>query len=705
MALTRRSFLEIAGSAVVYGFSFSCGILDEDSIELPKDWLIEPASRYFENYTQWFVIHPDGSVTAYTGRTELGQGLKTVLGNVISQGFDLPPEKVELVMGDTDLCPDDGPSAGSSSTLKVGWGFWTACHRVRNDLMRRASEALGRPEADLEYRAGIIVDRNDPSTRVGIGELVDGNVRLASIDPDSVHVEIPKYVDKGTPAANGEAIVTGTLTYAGDVFPGECDYGSFLLPKYHVWMTELLSVDLEGARKISGVKTAERSEQSAFVVADSYQTVQRALEAMNAVWAVPKRPREFDNEAEIRTDTKLIQTVEKRGDPQEAFARCAHDLSESYITQYANPAPIETDTAVARADDSGVEVWASTQGPFIARNRIAKRFGISEKTVRVIGMPVGGAFGSKLANPAPDDAARMALESGRTVKHVDSRAAQFNYRGRVKESVLIDIHSGVSSSGELLAQTIDLHQDVGRGTTNVYRVPNIRTRIYKAEMPIRHLTMRGTSYTQTCFALESHMDMLAETVGLDPVEFRKRNLVTSSFANLLDTCAEMIDYDPAQTLEDRGTGFGLCFHAGRQFAAVTAEVSVDRATGVIRVEQMCGAYDIGQVMNINTLTASTKGAMICGLGYALTEEVTIDGHAPLTQSLHSYKVPRFSHVPPIKLAFFDERVGKGKPRGCGEVPVPPTIAAICNAVYRAIGIRFHTLPMTPARVLAALESS
>ena len=138
--------------------------------------------------------------------------------------------------------------------------------------------------------------------------------------------------------------------------------------------------------------------------------------------------------------------------------------------------------------------------------------------------------------------------------------------------------------------------------------------------------------------------------------------------------------------------------------AAAAEVSVDTATGHVRVERLFGAFDIGTVININTLTANTKGAMMWGLGYALFEEVHADGHTAFTRSLDDYRIPRFSDLPPLEITFLDNAVKGQSPRGCGELPVIPTVSAICNAVYRAIGIRFYTLPLTPERVLKALNS-
>ena len=186
MRLTRRSFVELLGSSTAWAVTYSCSgggdlpvptPVPEDEEDLPNQ------IRYFVDYTDWLFIHKDGSVTAHTGRVDMGQGLMTVLSNIISQGLQLPPAAVELVMGDTALCPDDGPTSGSVATRIVGWGYWRACERIREHLILRASELLGAPADELEYRDGAVVGRTDPSRRLEIGELADGKLHLATIDP------------------------------------------------------------------------------------------------------------------------------------------------------------------------------------------------------------------------------------------------------------------------------------------------------------------------------------------------------------------------------------------------------------------------------------------------------------------------------------------------------------------------------------------
>ena len=708
MTVTRRTFLELAGGGIAYAFSLSCGGTGDDLRTVPAEELVDHATRYFVDYTEWLSIHPDGSVSAHTGRTELGQGLTTVLHNILCQGLEVSARAVDVVMGDTAQCPDDGPTEGSSATRIVGWGYWRACELVRADLIKRASNRLGLSTRKLAYRAGGVEKTNDPSVRIAIGELGDGSLRAGLVDPTSASSMARRlrtsYVDQRTANVNAEAIVTGTLRYTADLFPGECDYGAFLLPEYFKPLTRVESVDLAASKRTPGVHDARTAGRTAFVVGTSYTAVQHGLSSLDATWATPDRPRKFDNEAEIRDGARLEKSIEEAGDPEGGLTASAHTLTETYTTQYASQAPMETETAIAEVDDGRVTIWASTQAPFKIPPRVAQRLRIPEQDIRVISMPVGGGFGVKVDTVAPAEAAVMAWRTGRRVKHVYSRAFQFFGRGRFKEATVIDITSGVSTDGRLVARTIDLHQDEGFGTTETYAVPNVRTRLYSADLPPRHGTMRGTSFVQSGFAVESHTDMVAEAVGMDPLDFRLLNVAKPAFRPLLETCAEMIGYHRREVPDDHGVGFGICHHGGRQLGAAAAEISVDRSTGVIRVERLAGAFDIGLVINRNTLTANTEGAMIWGLGFALFEEVHLDGHTTSTLSLDDYRIPRFSDVPPIELAFLDNEVGQGAPRGCGELPVIPTIGAICNAVYRAIGVRFHALPMTPERVLTALRS-
>ena len=710
MKLTRRQFLSSLGSScLVYAFRFSPGsgtqsIYREPLPAAPEDAECEAVVPDID-YRDWIIFDEKGNVTIFTGRTELGQGLKTVLVALVTQGLDIPGNKLRVVIGNTDLCPDDGPTTGSCATTHVGWAFWLACEKIREDMIGRASKSLKVPENDLEYKEGQIIHKNHPEKAVTPIELGRGETVLMTLDPNSYSSAKKNYVDQGLFNINAKRIVTGTLKYAGDVNVSRTLYADWYTPPYYPQHAQIKSVDLTEARLVPGVKTVEVLGERIVASAQRYHDVVRALHKVKAQWVTPSRPKELRIEEEIRARAKFVELLEKTGDVNTGLNASFKTVSETYQTHYINWAQIETDTALARPEKGGNEftVWVSSQYPHKKRQLISATLGLAENKVHVLAMPVGGGFGGKTSNPVAQEAASLALMLGQPVKIIYSRKNQFNAKGSYKMACLIDLSTGVSSDGRILARKVDIYQDKGKGTAFVYDIPNVLTRLYESDWPFKRAVSRGTSYVQTCFAVESHVDMVAASIGFDPFEFRRINVQYPAFVNLIDACAEMIGYNHYQPGPDEGIGLALCHHGGRQLGAVAAEVAVNRQTGKVKIKRICAAFDIGTVINRNTVLVGTRGAITWGIGYALYEEVKLDGHGSHTNYFTDYHIPCFSDIPPIEIAFLDN-LSPGSPRGCGEVPVIPTIGAIANAVHKAIGVRFYSTPITPEKVLKALQN-
>ncbi|MCP4708813.1 MAG: molybdopterin-dependent oxidoreductase, partial [Planctomycetes bacterium] len=350
--------------------------------------------------------------------------------------------------------------------------------------------------------------------------------------------------------------------------------------------------------------------------------------------------------------------------------------------------------------DGRVTVWVSSQHPHWAKRVVAEYLKIPESDVHIIAMPGGGCFGGKINNPVSREAAKLAGMVKAPVKMIYSRKDQFQLGSHFKASVIIDITIGVSADGRIIARKLDSYQDQAEGALDTYVIPNALTRAYKANWPFIRSISRGTSYVQTCFAIESNMDMVAHRLGIDPFEFRRINVLFPAYLTLIDACAEMIGY--GGTLNpDEGIGMGIVKHGGAQLGVIAAKVFVDRITGKIKVKHICVAFDIGPVINRKTAIVGIRGGVAWGIGYALSEEVKLNGHRTETGYFSQYKIARFSDMPPIDIQFFDGH-HTGNVRGCGEMPVVPTIGAIANAVYSAVGIRFYATPITPKRVKQAL---
>jgi isoquinoline 1-oxidoreductase len=710
MNMTRRQFFaSLGGAGLIYAIRFSppanAQTVPGETIAELEESVCRPVFTDTD-YREWIIFSPDDTVGVFTNRTELGQGLRTVITAVITQGLDIEAGQLTIVQGDTDCCPDDGPTLGSGATQMVGWGFWQACQKIRANLLARASRFLGIPLAELEYRSGGVGLKGKSGKLVSAYELGRGRTVVITIDPKASPMAA-QYVDRGIGNVNGEKIVTGELKYAGDLHMPGMLYAGWKVQPYHDRITKLLSADMKAARGLPGVKMVEVVQGRAAAAGERYTDVQKALDLVKTEWSVPKRSRQLPLE-EARIGAELEELKEQTGDVEAGLAASDLVISETYTTQYITHAPMETETAVAAVDKAAgrVTVWVSSQYPFLARKLVAEHLNMSEAGVHVIAMPAGGAFGGKIGNAVNREAAKFADIADTPIKLIYSRKDQFQLYSLYKAACIIDVTTGVDAAGMMVARKVDIYQDIGDGTTHTYTIPNALARAYRADWPFGRASTRGTSFVQTCFATESHVDMVAHRLGMDPLDFRRQNVCYPAYVNLIDKCAEMIDYGTASLGADEGIGLAIINHGGAQLGAIAARVFVDRVTGKIKVKHVCVAFDIGIVISRGTAIPCIQGGVAWGIGYALGEEIKLDGHQTYTEYLSEYRVPRFSDMPPvIDIEFLDNHQPYGTVRGCGEMPVIPTIGAIANAVYNATGIRFYSTPITPEKVKNAVYAS
>lgn len=697
--MNRRDFLSALGAAgLAYGFRLGSGTGTTEDVSVLKSELLSDVSPAVD-YTHWIKFNPNGTVQAFSGRAELGQGLLTVLYSILSRGLDLPRDKIEVILGDTARCPDDGATGGSTTTAVVGWGFWQACLKIHAHIVKRGAAALGVRESQVRYKDGKVFAGNSKS--ISVFELQCREAVLMNIDTEALP-PAKNYTDPGFQAVLGRQIVTGELQFAGDLKLKNMKYGAFLTPPYHKSMTKLLSAKLRKARKIDGVVSVEKLDDGVAVVAENYPALQRALSEVNAKWSVPSRGKKFNNFNEILQGAKYVRTIKKDGNLQAGLNASDFVLSETYSTQYATHSPIETDTAVADAGGENATVWVGTQYAAGQRRRVKDRLNFPIEKVRVVGMPAGGAFGGKINNFVAPEAASISRHAGHPIKYIYNRSDQFTRRGVLKTSVIVKIKTGTGSNGRIEAQEMNIYQDSGGGITDVYEIPNFTNTLYNTQMPTDNVAMRAVSYVPDVFALESHIDQVAHGLGMDPLEFRLKNLEVKVMKDCLQACAEMFGYANYKAGKGRGVGMASAHWGGSSFAGIMVEVQVDRSTGKVRVERVCFAADIGLVISKNTAIANIQGGIIFGLGYALMEEAQLDGHSIKTKSMSRYKIPRFEDTPIIEIKLLNSG-DQGGPHGCGELPVVPTAPAIANAVYNATGVRLYQTPITPSRLKKALK--
>ena len=704
--VNRREFLaSVAGASLVYTFRVNARAAEytnkKPSKIIPIDEICA-ASESTINYSEWIVLENSGKVSVFTGRTELGQGLRTVLTGVVLQALEIDDDMLTVHLGNTDVCPDDGATNGSSATGQVVWPHWQACLKIKEDITSKGASALNLPESEVYYQGGKVIAKDDESRFVHFSSFSpQGALKLELNHEEDAENRV--YQDKGMKNVLARDIVRGKLKFVGDKKVKGMVYGGYKMPPYISHLTKLISADFTDTLQVDGVIDAGIVRNMPAVFAESYRSLQEGLKKVKARWQRPDRPRKVEIVKETREGAQLYEVKEQNGDVEKGFSISEKVVSETYYTHPIQSTPLETDTAVAAVGRRKTNIWVSSQYPHHHRRDAANRLGIDVEKVHVEGMQVGGGFGGKISNPSPADTALLSQFIGRPVKYVYNREDQFLRRGRAKECCVIDLTTGVNLDGKINARKIDIYQDEGNGTDDVYSIDNVDTKLYRTAMPLKHAVIRGTSYMQNIFAVESHVDEVAHSIDMDPLEFRLKNVAIDAYRDLLNRGAEMIDYGNCPQTEDNCTGIAVINHGSNELGALFVNLAVNPSNGVIDIRKICGVFDIGIVMNRITATTGIMGAIIWGLGYGLMEEIKFNGHKIKTTKLSKYDLPRFSDIPPIEVDFI-KSFPSDRPRGCGEMPAPPVTPAIGNAIRRATGVRLYQTPFKAKSVKKALNS-
>ena len=337
---------------------------------------------------------------------------------------------------------------------------------------------------------------------------------------------------------------------------------------------------------------------------------------------------------------------------------------------------------------------------------MAEALQLPPEKVHVIVPYVGGGFGGKSASQQAIEAARLAKITGQPVQVLWDRSEEFFF-DTFRPAAVVKIRAGIDGAGKLTLWDFRVIGAGDREATSFYDAPNRRTTSsgeWSDENPGLHPfavgPWRAPSVNTNTFARESHMDTLARKTGLDPVEFRLKNLSNKRMRNVLQLAAKQFGWKPAQ--KQRGHGFGVsCGTDTGTYVAMMAEVLVDEPTGVVRVNRVLCVQDQGATVNPEGTRQQIEGGIMMGLGYALSEEVRFRGREILDRNFDSYGLPRFSWLPKIESLLVNNPDLPAS--GCGEPPIINVGAVIANAIYDAVGARVVQLPMTPARVKAAIS--
>jgi isoquinoline 1-oxidoreductase len=644
---------------------------------------------------KWLEIGTDGTVTVYTGKVEVGQNIRTSLAQAVAEELRVPLDQVQVVMGDTDRTPFDMGTFGSMTTPIMAAHLHRVAAAVLELALDRAASRWGVPRHEIIAAAGQIAH---PASgwSVSLSELVGGERIMQAAAAGVAPTAAAQWTVAGVsvPKVNGEAMVTGRHRYASDIRRPGMRYGKILRPP--ALTATLLTLDTSAAEAMAGVQVVHEGSRIG-VVAPNEHVAAAALAALRATWQTAPLPGEDDLYSYLRTHPAEPGTgfmdepmLEEQGSPDEALAAAEHTLRHTYTAAPIAHAPLEPRAAVAEWQDGRLTVWTGTQRPFGVRGELALAFGLDEDDVRVIVPDTGSGYGGKHTGEVAREAACLARAAGVPVRLVWTREEEFTW-AYMRPAGVFEIASAVQGDGTLTAWECHTYNAGTPGIRPPYTIPNQRLAFHPAQAPLRQGSYRALAATTNHFARETHIDEVAYSVGMDPLAFRLHNLRDARLRAVLQAAAERFGWGTEQAaVPGYGVGLAVGTEKGSYVAACAAVrvVGPERTVQVVRVVQ---AFECGAIVNPDGLRNQVEGAIVQALGGALFEHVEVAEGRVTTASFATYRVPRFTDVPPIETVLLDR---KDLPAaGAGETPLITLAPAVGNAIFTATGIRLRSLPL------------
>ncbi|HWE39298.1 MAG TPA: molybdopterin cofactor-binding domain-containing protein, partial [Isosphaeraceae bacterium] len=617
--LDRRDFLMVLGAGLIV-----LHLIDDADAQEAGGNRRQGAGRGTpQEIGAWIHIGEDGAITAYTGKAEVGQNIRTSLSQAVAEELRVPLASVKMVMADTALTPYDMGTFGSRTTPQMGRQLHRVAAAAREQLIDLAAESWKVDRVTLEVAEGK-VRRKDSNESIAFGALTKGQkiTKVVASEPPTTPAASWTIAGHDASKPNGRDLVTGRHKYASDVkLPGMWHGKVFRPPAFGA---KLVSLDAKAAESMPHVVVVHDGDFIG-VAAPSEPEAVRALKALKAEWNVP--PAEVSSKnlhehiRQTRRDSTPGGAPRRGGSVEDALKSADVRLEATYTVPYIAHVPMETRAAVARWDGDKLTAWTGTQRPFGVRSELAGAFKIPEDRVRVIVPDTGAGYGGKHTGEAAIEAARLAKAAGRPVKLVWTREEEFTW-AYARPAGVIDVSAAARKDGSLVAWK---HLNLGSGNSGVgtyYDVPNPQAEYHPAASPLRGGSYRALASTANHFARETHMDELAHALGLDPLAFRLKNLKDARLRAVLEAAAKAFGWG-AKPPEGRGFGLAVGTEKGG-YIATCAEVAVDRDTGKVQVTRAVAAMDCGAIVNPDGLRAQVEGCLIMGLGGALFEAIEFE---------------------------------------------------------------------------------
>ena len=730
MKTLRREFLK-SGGALIVGFSLR-GVLRaqrRDTVAGPPD---------AKQIDTWLAIHADNTATVYIGFAELGQGNSTALLQIAAEELDLDMSQLSTVRLDTNVTPNQGGTYSSASIQRGGPQIRTASAEARAALLKLASQKLNAPVDRLTVSKGVVSDGAGSVTYGGLVGDKPFNLAFTNSAPVKPFAEY-KVVGKAVPRRDSPDKVTGKYVYMQHVRVPDMLHGRVVRPRGQRMYgagAKVLSIDEASIRGIAGARVVRRGDFVGVVAANEWDAV-RAAQRLKVTWEAPPT---LADSASVYQQMRLAKTedrvVSQKGDVEGAFGSAAHSASQTVHAPYQAHAPFGPNCAVANVTADSALVMCSTQDVYATRTSLAHVLGLAADRVRVQYYEGSGTYGHSCYDDVAQAAGLLSQLAGKPVRLQFMRWDELGWDNYGPAHVG-EVRAAVDANGRIVAyeyqgwqhgwSNVETSEQLALGkaaaewpggaaqqvsTQNcggMYDIPNLR--LVNHKLPVTEYFkggwLRSPLDLSFSFASEQAIDQLAYLSGIDPYEFRQRNIKDPRWLGVLDAVAKAAAWKPAQAAARvsnakivTGRGIGVGTHLASYGAAV-AEIEVNRETGKVVAKHLYGAIDAGQVVNPGTVEAQIGGQLVQTASRMFYEEIAFNTTNVTSLDWSTYKVLRFDECPqvhPVVVQRLDQRSS-----GAGEEVMAAAAGAIANAFFDATGVRMKEYPLTPARVLAALK--
>jgi isoquinoline 1-oxidoreductase beta subunit len=686
----------------------------------------------------WVSIAPDGTITIMSAAAEMGQGSMTSLPLIIAEELDADWSKVRVVPAPPIDAVYGNPgfggmmyTAGSNAVRSYYGPLRTFGAQVRRVLIDNAAKHWGVPAAELTTEPSAVVHAKS-GRRLGYGEIA-AFAEIPAKAPEIKREELKqpahfRLIGKDVMRVELPGKVNGSIKYAIDVQVPGMLYATVLRAPVEGAVPE--RIDDAKAKAVKGVIKIVKLPYGVGVLAETPWAAfdARTMLVGAVTWSKTGKAWGFDSEQGLQALSVAARDLNaqasdwfKAGDARAELPKAATTMEAEYRCDYAYHAQMEPLNAVASVSPSGdaAEIWCGTQSQSMAQGGAAKALGIARDKVKLNDMLLGGGFGRRGPRDADFvvDAVLMSKVAGKAVKVMWTREDDV-HNGRFRPLSAHYLRAGFDPAGKLVAWQHRLAGDrvtpffdpvryeAGGRRDGIlmngadlpgYDVPHQLVEQLYQDTGVRTAPLRAIGFTANKFATETFIDEIAVKRGIDPVAFRLELLKNTPRARrVVETVARMADWGKKR--DGRGLGFAFIDYSGTLLAGA-AEVSLDRASGQIKVHKFWCAIDCGVAVQPDNVVAQSESSIVYGLGLALTERISIKDGEVEQSNFYDYRVPRMNEVPMMQVEVIPT---DNPPTGAGQMATPLVTPAIGSAVAQLTGVRLRHTPFTPERVKAAL---